>query len=336
MAELIESAQNSTSLQGKEEKAPQVRVVFMGTPDMAAQLLFSLIKAGYNIVAVVTKPITKQGRKGDLTPNPVHKLALQKNIPVLAPHKLNDDFRSELEKLRPDLILVAAYGKILPKYVLDIPGLGCLNVHYSLLPRFRGASPIQHALLYGDTETGVTLMKMDTGLDTGDIIAAHKISISPDDTTETLTPQLTKCAEKMLIQELPLWIKQKTLAVPQSEDGILLCQLIERSDGKITWSDSAQDIYNRYRAFYPWPGIYTFWKRQDTFLRIKLHQIRLVPEHVSTQHQRGEVFQSGNQVCVQTGMGAIAIEKIQVEGKSSLEIADFLRGNPDFIEGCLV
>lgn len=315
---------------------PQVRIVFMGTPKLSQELLQTLLDAGYNIVATVTKPDTKVGREQTLTPSAVKQLAESKNIPVLTPTKLDDTFYQELSQFQPDLILVAAYGKILPTRILDLPGLGCINVHYSLLPRFRGASPIQNALLFGDKETGVTLQKMDAGLDTGDIIAAQALPIDPDDTTSTLTPKLNATAQALLLKTLPLWIKQKITASPQNHAEAVLCQLIERADGKIEWTDTAQDIYNRFRAFDPWPGIFTYWKKDESFTRIKLINISLSQTPTTQSYDLGQVFQEGETLGVQTGLGVITLHSIQMEGKVKVDIQDFVRGNPDFIGGILV
>lgn len=315
---------------------PQVRIVFMGTPTLAQELLHTLLEAGYNIVGVVTKPDTKIGREQTLKASPVKELAESKSIPVFTPTKINGDFEKELSRLQPDLILVAAYGKILPGSILSLPGLGCLNVHYSLLPRFRGASPIQNALLFGDQETGVTLMKMDTGLDTGDIIATKSLAIDPHDTTLTLTAKLNSVAQALLLETLPLWVKQKIQSTPQKNEGVVLCQLIERADGKIEWSHDAESIYNRFRAFQPWPGIFTFWKQEDSFVRLKLIDIDLHSLPVNQSYALGEVFQLADVLGVQTGNGIIILRTVQLEGKVKMPVADFIRGNPEFIGGTLV
>lgn len=315
---------------------PQIRIVFMGTPILSQEILNALLDAGYNIVAVVTKPDTKIGREQTLTPSPVKMVAEQKGIPVLTPDKLDNDFQSKLSDFKPDLIIVAAYGKILPESVLTLPAFGCINIHYSLLPRFRGASPIQNALLFGDKKTGVTLQKIDAGLDTGDIIAAQIVDIDPNDTAQTLTPKLNAVAQGLLLKVLPLWVKQKIKAVPQNHQEAVLCQLIERADGKIEWGNEAQDIYNRFRAFDPWPGVFTYWKKGDSFIRLKLNDIHLHTSQITQHYTLGEVFQLADDIGVQTGNGVIIINTIQPEGKVQMPIADFVRGNPDFIGGNLV
>lgn len=317
-------------------KVPQVRVIFMGTPELSVSILQSLLENNYHVVAAVTKPDAKSGRKGELAASPVKQLALAAGVPVLTPEKLTPDFYDELKLLKPDLIVVAAYGKILPKNILDLPGLGCLNIHYSLLPRFRGASPIQNALLFGDTVTGVTLIKMDAGLDTGDIINTQSVTIDPHDTATTLTPKLNLAAIELTLTTLPLWIEQEITSTPQPETGVVLCQLIERADGKIEWSLDAQTIYNKYRAFDPWPGIFTYWKKADAFVRIKLLSVSLYTHPIEQNYLLGEVFQLADCIAVQTGTELLILHTVQPEGKSSMAISEFIRGNPDFIGGVLV
>ncbi len=318
-------------ISAQENSVPQVRILFMGTPELSAELLSFLITTGYNIIGVVTKKDKPVGREQTLITSAVKKVAEAHQIPVLTPGKITPEIIEEIKDLQPDLIIVAAYGKILPKEVLSIPGFGALNVHYSLLPRFRGASPIQHSLLFGDTETGVTLMKMDEGLDTGDIINTKTIAIDPVDTTQSLTLKLNKVSKDLLAETLPLWIKQKIQAKQQPEEGVVLCQLIERADGKIEWDSTATDIYNRYRAFTPWPGIFCFWKKKSSFVRLKLLDIDLSAKDPDTKHSLGEIFTEDNQTFVQTASGAIRLKEIQLEGKTRSKIEDFLNGNPDFI-----
>jgi methionyl-tRNA formyltransferase len=323
-------------LASSQPLVPQVRVVFMGTPTLSAELFTFLCEKGFNIVGVVTKGDKPTGRDQEVAASPVKEAALLVNVPVLTPVKLNEETLKEIAALTPDLIVVAAYGKILPEALLSLPGLGCLNVHYSLLPRFRGASPIQHSLLFGDTETGVTLMKMDQGLDTGDIIATRAVAIEKDDTTLSLTPRLNSAAKELLAEALPLWIKQKIKNVPQPEEGVTLCQLIERADGKIEWTNSAQDIYNRYRAFTPWPGVFCFWKKKNGFLRLKLLSLHAYDLPTEKTYRLGEVFEVEGQIAVATSDGIIILEEVQLEGKTKMPLRDFLNGNPDFIGSFLV
>lgn len=316
---------------------PQVRVVFMGTPALGQAMLETLIAEKYNIVGVITRPDRPVGRDQSLEQSPVKTTALKHSIPVFQPERLDEAALKEIKELKPDVIVVAAYGRILPKSLLALPGFGCVNIHTSLLPRWRGASPIQNALMAGDTETGVTLMLLNEGMDTGDIIAKRACPIDPHERADTLTLKLTELGQSLLIETLPLWVKRKITAVPQSNEGMTLCQLIEREDGHIFWDMGAQEIYNRYRGLYPWPGIFTFWKRgEDDIIRIKLHEISFQKLTPDGEHSLGQVFEIGDKVGVKTSEGVIFLETIQPEGKTAMPIRDFLQGNQGFIGSVLM
>lgn len=318
-----------------EKKPIKLRIVFMGTPSFAKEILSSLLKEKYNVLAVFTQPDKKSGRKGEFTPSPVKILAEKNKIPVIQPEKFDEQAISSLKELKPDLIIVAAYGKILPEKALEIPGFGSINVHASLLPKFRGASPIQNAILSGESETGITIMLMDEGMDTGDILSQEKISIDPNDTTPILMEKLENKGAETLLKTIPLWIKKRISPVKQDSSNATLCQLIERSDGKIIWDNDAQDIYNRYRAFHPWPGIFSFWDENGLTKRIKLNKISLQKTNPQSQHRLGEIFQIGEEIGVQTGSGVIILNQIQLEGKDSISAKDFSNGHPDFIGSIL-
>lgn len=317
------------------------RVVFMGTPELAKELLVFLHEQHYDLVGVVTKAPKTVGRKRTLTYSPVHGQAEELSIPVLTPTKLDDSFFQILEnEWRPDLIIVAAYGKILPTRLLALPRLGCLNIHYSLLPKHRGASPIQNALLAGEQTTGVTLMLMDEGLDTGPIIHAKEIPVDPDDTSATLTPKLNQAAKTLLHQTLPEWIGGNITPIVQQDKDATLCQLIERSDGQVVWEWTAQEVYNRYRAFTPWPGIYTFQKTpsesEETFKRIKLLEISLLPQGETPRSLLGQVLQTPMGIGVQASQDIILLHRIQPENRNPMTPADYLRGHADFIGSFLI
>ena len=322
--------------ENRTEVIPQVRVVFMGTPQFARTALEGLIAKEYNVVAVFTGSDKPVGRKQEITESPVKIYAKSLNIPVEQPNRLDEDAVAKLSAYKPDLIVVAAYGRLLPKKVLDLPGLGCLNIHGSILPRWRGASPVQNALLAGDDKTGITIMLMDESLDTGPVISQKSVPILPEDTAATLMDKLSVEGTALLLETLPLWIRRKIEPRPQETEGATLCQLIEREDGKIFWNESAETICTQYRAFTPWPGIFTFLKRdQGEFLRIKLPRITYQKTNPATQHQLGEVFEVGEKIAVQTGLGLVFIEEIQVSGKDATPIRAFLNGNPDFIGSVL-
>lgn len=315
--------------------APKIRVVFMGTPEFAAVMLDGLIDGGYNVVGVVTKPDKPAGRDQEPSASRVKEVALEHSLPIEQPERIDDEAISKIVAWKPDLIVVAAYGKILPQSVLDIPGFGCINVHASLLPKWRGASPIQNALLAGETETGITIMLMDKGMDTGDIIAQEKTEISPDETKELLLLRLTGLGRDLLLKTIPLWVRRKIASQPQDGTQATLCQLIERNDGRIVWNDDAESIYNRYRALFPWPGIFAFWKKDDGLLRIKLHKISYQKQSPTTEYQVGQVIEVGEKVGVLTGSGVIFLEEVQLEGKTRMPMEEFVRGNQDFIGSLL-
>lgn len=314
---------------------PKIRLVFMGTPQLAATLLDGLIENKYNIVGVVTKPDSPTGRAQTPTASPVKETAKKHALPIEQPTILDEETLRKIAEWKPDLIVVAAYGKILPKALLDIPGFGCINLHASLLPKWRGASPVQNALLQGETETGVTVMLMDEGMDTGDILTQQTVAIDPDDTKESLLIRLTQEGKELLLKTIPLWVEHrvesKITGTPQDQSQATLCQLIEREDGHIMWTDAALSIYNRYRALFPWPGIFTFWKKESEFFRLKLHRISYQKQTPQAAYPIGQVFELGEKIGVQTGEGVVFLESIQLEGKSQMDIADFLRGNPDII-----
>ncbi len=315
--------------------APKIRTVFMGTPEFATAILGGLIEQKYNIVSVVTKVDRPVGRKQEAVESAVKKKALEYHLPILQPEKFDEETVESIKKLQPDLIIVAAYGKILPEEVLKIPGFGCINVHASILPKWRGASPIQNALLAGANKTGITVMLMDKGMDTGDILAQKEMDIDPDDTKESLSIKLITLGKNLLLETLPLWIDRTLTPKPQDQSQSTLCQLIEREDGHIMWTDSAESIYNRYRALYPWPGIFSFWKKEDGRMRLKLHRISYQKQSPQTPHLLGQVFEVGEKVGVQTGEGVIFLEEVQMEGKTRIPIADFLLGNKEIIDSFL-
>ena len=320
----------------KEIRAtPKVRVVFMGTPELSASLLTALLENGYNVVGVVTKPDRPVGRKQEIEESPVKHIAVTSGLPLLQPERIDQSTIDAIAGWKPDLIVVAAYGKILPQKLLELPGFGCINFHTSLLPRWRGASPIQNALLAGETETGVTIMLMDKGMDTGDILTQTKVAIDPTDTTPTLTEKLKEAGQALLLETLPQWVERHITPTKQDGSQATLCQLIERSDGRIMWTDEAESIYNRYRALYPWPGVFTYWKKNDNVLRLKLITLSFQKQSAQITKPIGTVFEIGEKIGVQTGSGIIFIETIQMEGKTPLPIHEFLLGNEDFLGSAL-
>lgn len=310
---------------------PKLRVVFFGTPAFAALVLQSLIDVKYEIVGCVTKPDRPIGRKQEITECEVKRLAREHGIPVQTPERLTDEAIDAIKEWQPDLIIVVAYGRILPAPLLKVPEFGCINVHASLLPRWRGASPVQNALLAGDKKTGVTIMLLDEGMDTGPILACEATDILPDETRPELEARLAELGGALLLSTIPAYADKRVSPKPQEADGVTLCQLIERTDGRIIWSEDAETINNRFRALLPWPGIFTYWKREDGLVRLKLHHIALVRQSPQLKKRIGEVFEIGEGIGVQTGAGVILLNDIQLEGKERQAIAEFRRGYPDIV-----
>lgn len=296
------------------------RIVFMGTPEFAVPSLAALFDVG-DVIAVVTQPDKPKGRGHALAAPPVKELALARGVPVLQPPKLRTPpFSEELRRLQPDVVVVTAYGKILPKDLLEVPPKGCVNVHASLLPRFRGAAPIQWSIAHGDTETGVTLMLMDEGLDTGPMLAVRKLPIAPEDTSATLHEKLSALGGELLREALPAWLRGELQPTPQPEQGVVLAPLIEKEQGRLDWSRPAVELERRLRAFTPWPGAYTTLGSK----LLKVHQARVAPG----QGEPGTLLSAGPQgLEVACGAGSLVLVEVQPEGKRAMSAAEFLAGH---------
>jgi len=311
-----------------------LRIVFFGTPDFAAVVLEALIENDFNIVAVFTQPDKKVGRRRKIVFSPVKKLALEKKISVFQPENLQDiGIIGEIRETGAGLIIVAAYGKILPKEVLEISQYGAINVHASLLPKYRGASPVQSAILAGEKETGITLMLMNEKMDEGDIVAQEKIKIGENETAESLLGKLGKLGAKMIIEFIPEWIAGKIK--PQRQDGkkATYCKLVKREDGKIDWgNETAGEIYRKWRAFQPWPGIFALYCKKGRSSRLKLVDVSLGLE-VGAGKKPGGIVKYNKDAAVETKKGLIVLRKVQPEGKKIMNAGDFLRGNPNFSNG---
>ena len=318
-----------------QKKSIKLRVVFMGTSSFADTILTALIAEKYNLISVYTQADKKVGREQRLQKTAVKITAENSKIPVFSPARFGEEEVRELKDQKPDLLIVVAYGKILPKSVLDLPGFGAINIHASLLPHYRGPSPIQNALLNSEKETGITIMLMDSGIDTGEILSQEKIEINPAETNVELSQKLARLSIPLLLKTVTLWIERKITPKEQDNKLASLCQLIERNDGKIIWINDAQSIFSQYRAFYGWPGIFTYWQKGDTNIRLKINKLSLGSTTSLSEHALGEVFQSGEKTVVQTGAGTVILEEVQLEGKNNLKIKDFINGNPTFIGSIL-
>jgi methionyl-tRNA formyltransferase len=314
----------------------KLRTVFMGTSDFASTILEGLLDAQYNIVGVYTQPDRRAGREQELKKTAVKQIAEKAGIAVFQPEKLDQNAANQFKYLKPDLAVVVAYGNILPKGMLEVPGFGTLNVHASLLPKFRGSSPIQNAILQGEKETGITIMLMDAGIDTGAIITQDMVPIGEEETYLELSKRLSKIGRDLLLSTLPLLVEGKIVPKNQDSQKVTLCQLIEREDGKINWTDEASSIYSQYRALTPWPGLYTFWKRDRANLRLKVNKIHYLKNNSETPRHLGEEFEIGDKIGVQTVSGIILLEEIQLEGKNNVKAEEFKNGYPDFLGSILI
>lgn len=319
----------------KKQDPIKLRTIFMGTSTFAEYILQSLLDAQYNIVAVYTQPDKKIGRKQELQKSAVKILAEKNKIPIFSPSQFDAEAISEMKTQKPDILIASAYGKILPQEILELPGFGAINTHASLLPKYRGPSPIQNAILNGDEKTGVTLMLMNKGVDTGDVLAQKEFAIGKNDTTQDVSKELAKIASELLLEKMPILAKRNISPEAQDNTQATLCQLIERSDGKIMWTDEAESIYNRYRAFFPWPGIHAYWENNNSLKRIKLNKISLLKKKLAEKHHAGEVFQIDDEYGIQAESGIIILHEIQLEGKDAVSIKEFLNGYPNFIGSIL-
>lgn len=298
----------------------------MGTAELACASLVAL--AHYpqaRLVGVVTQPDRPQGRSLRLQAPPVKKTALQLGLPVLQPNRARDPaFIAELAALAPTLIVVAAYGQILPPSILEIPPLGCLNIHTSLLPKYRGAAPIQWAILSGETLTGVTLMHINEKLDAGDILAQTTLPIGPEETAESLHGRLAIAGAHLLLDRLPDYLAGRLTAQPQPDTGVSYAPKIRKEDGRINWTLPAEQLYNRFRAFTPWPGTFTTFPAQPLPLRVKIWQTRVS----KASGQPGEILQAGpDQLTIACGTHALDLLELQREGGRRLSAREFLAGH---------
>lgn len=299
-----------------------MRIVFMGTPDFSVPALEKLAKAGYEVAAVVTQPDKPKGRGKAVLMTPVKEKALELGIPVYQPAKVRDpEFIHILEEIAPDVIVVAAFGQILPKAVLDIPPYGCINIHASLLPKYRGAAPIQWAVIDGEKETGVTTMMMNEGLDTGDMLEKAVVAIDEDETGGSLHDKLSAAGGELILSTLDKLKKGELTRTPQGNEGTCYAKMLTKSLGDICWDKDARSIERLIRGLAPWPSAYTTLDGKTLKLwkgTVSEKEYGTVPGTVS------EVTK--DLLAVQTGKGSLQIEELQLEGKKRMDIRSFLRG----------
>jgi len=302
-----------------------IRVVFMGSPDFALPSLSALAKV-YDVVGVVTQPDRASGRGRELKAPPVKTLALELGIPVMQPEKLRDSkAMDELRLWNPDLIVVAAFGQLLRRDVLDLPRYGCINVHASLLPRWRGAAPINAAILAGDDETGVTIMKMDVGLDTGPMLAAKSIRIGRDDTAGSVFQALSTLGADLLIETLPEYLEGNLRPMPQPEEGATYAPMLKKEDGLLDFTHPAVELERRVRAMNPWPGAWLEWKGSP------LKVLRVSTSGGDTALPSGTRLTVEGKPAIQSADGALVLEQVQPAGKKVMPGKSFLAGARDWL-----
>ena len=309
-----------------------MRLVFMGTPVFVIPVLDALAQdSNIEITGVYTPPDRRQGRGRSSQMPPVKAYAVEHGLPVFQPVSLRrEEVQQELASLKAEVIVVAAYGKILPSAVLNMPPSGCLNLHPSRLPKYRGPSPVITTILEGDETTGVTLMLLDESMDTGPIIAQRDQAVSPEDTAETLTAALFKLGASLLSEQLAPWVAGELTCQPQDDTLATVTRKLERSDGEADWNLSSQQLSRRSRAYTPWPGLFTHWRGQV----LKLLEVTDSPNLPEVDAAPGRVVrldQVGAPAGIGTAQGVLGLKRVQLEGRSPTAAAEFLKGYPQFI-----
>ncbi len=303
-----------------------LRVIFMGSAGLACASLQALVDAGFcDVIAVVTQPDKRQGREMKSLPTPVGELSAALGIETHKPDRARDvAFIETIRLLNPDLVVVVAYGQILPQALLDIPRHGCLNVHTSILPKYRGAAPIQWAIVEGEPETGVTIMKMDAGLDTGDVVSESRTPISAGDNGQTLHDRLAVMGAELLVNTIPGYVAGTIVPRPQPGEGFTYARKIAKKDGLIDWSRSAREIFNQVRGFTPWPGAFTHLPDVKAPKLLKVWKVEMLDRPLG---RPGEVLEAdGDRLVIGCAEGALRILELQKEGSRRMSTQEFLSG----------
>ncbi len=307
----------------KQDREEYPRIVFMGTPTFASIVLQGLLEDGWNVVGAVTQPDRPRGRGRKVSAPPVSQMAQAHGILVLQPKKIRDGvFLEDLADLRPDMMVVAAYGRILPRDVLSLPPLGCYNVHASLLPAYRGPAPVRWAIINGEETTGITIFRMDEGMDTGDLLLAESLAIGPNETAGMLTERLAGLAARIITPALSDIVEGRARFVPQEHDKATVVPILKKGDGRIDWSLSAESVRNRIRGLDPWPGAFAFWRGK----RLRLWEAEA--NDAGSAGKPGEVLSVDDEgVTVRAGGGTLRLMSVQMEGGRRMRVEEFLRGH---------
>ncbi|MHB1023248.1 MAG: methionyl-tRNA formyltransferase [Acidobacteriaceae bacterium] len=301
-----------------------MKIVFCGTPQFAVPTLKAIVAAGHEVALVVTQPDRQSGRGLEMSAPPVKQTALALGLSVVQPEKIknNAEFRAQLEAIAPEVIVVVAYGRIIPKWMLDLPPLGNINLHASLLPKYRGAAPIQWAVANGETVTGSTTMRIDEGLDTGDMLLRGEVPIGPAQTAQELFPILAETGAPLMVETLAGLAAGSITPIKQEEAEASLAPILKREDAEMDFARTAQVLYNRWRGFQPWPGAYTFLRGK----KLIVHSMKPVAA-AQTSVAPGMVLAAKEQLLVQCGEGTVLeLLEVQMEGKKRVTAAEFLRG----------
>ena len=309
------------------------RVVFMGTPEYAIPVLSALLDERYDVAGVYTRPDRPAGRSADTVPSEIKRFALDRGLSVFQPDSFrrDEDAGREMASLSPDVVVVAAYGLFLPSEILGLPPLGCLNLHPSLLPRYRGPSPVSAAILGGDQVAGVTIIKLDVGMDSGPILAQRETPVGALETTESLTTRLFELGAALLIEVLPGWKRGEVRPRPQDDAQATVTSLLTRGDGEIDWSRPAVEIDRQVRAYYPWPGSYTQWSGR----RLKITEAAPMEQEADGSATPGRVITLPDGAGVVTGQGLLVVRRLQLEGRRPVGVQEFVRGRSDFVGSVL-